>query len=285
MSLESVKPFIGTHHSKVFNDQADAYILGFPFDGSTSFRPGTRFGPNAIRENSDVLEDYSPYLDLDLSDFQIVDLGNLELYPSRFETMKKNFESLPLKKEDKLLTLGGEHSISYCPMSFYLKHFEDLLILHFDAHTDLRDGYLDDPYSHASVIYRTVEKFGKHHELLQYGIRSGTKEEFQWMKQKKTLITNFDQLLEKLHSIPTDRPLYMTLDLDFFDPSELPGTGTPEAGGVHFNEYIKIVKILKNKNLRGLDIVELSPPIDSSGNSSIFAAKVVRESLLGLVHS
>lgn len=273
--LESIKPFIGTKqaiHGKVA-------ILGFPFDGTTSFRPGARFGPEAIRSASYALETYSPYLDKDIENLNIIDLGDLEMLPSQFLKMKIQFDQI-IQQSSKVLTLGGEHSISYCPMSYYLKKYSDLIILHLDAHTDLRDGYLEDPYSHASVIYRTQEEFTQNHRLIQYGIRSGTKKEFTWMKENRTFYENLDDLLNFLSAI--DKPIYMTLDLDFFDPSILPGTGTPEAGGENFHNFMRILKILNQKNFIGADIVELSPQIDTSGNSSIFAAKIVRETLLAL---
>ena len=177
----------------------------------------------------------------------------------------------------KLLTLGGEHSISYAPIKKYLEDYSDLMLIHLDAHADLRDGYEGFHYSHASIIRRALDHFGDEHSLVQYGIRSGTKEEYAWMGEKGTLQRSREDFYSIIRSIPNDRPLYLTLDLDYFDPSFFPGTGTPEPGGEDFHSFIKLMKILRDKNFVGADVVELAPELDSSGNSSVFAAKVVRE--------
>ena len=286
--LSSGTTFVATDNEKIIKDDT-TYILGFPFDGTTSFRSGTRFGPRAIREASLQIEDYSPYLDLDLADYSITDLGDLPLFPSRRDVMEQNFLSLwqdinIKEKNIKILTLGGEHSISITPISLYLKHFPDLVILHLDAHTDLRDGYLHDDFSHASVMRRVLDILPSDARLIQQGIRSGTKEEFNLMKEKDTLIKSLDNLLFFLQLVPDDVPIYLTLDLDYFDPSYCPAVGTPETGGENFYSLIKILKSLKDKNLVGADVVELSPMIDSTQNSNSFAALVVREILLALSH-
>lgn len=255
-------------------------ILGICFDGATSYRPGSRFAPNAIREASTQIEDYSPYLNLSLEDKKIYDLGNLRqqtLFEYHIEDYNSLFDGVDLTKT-RLLTLGGDHSISYLPMSKYLKAFKDLVVLHFDAHTDLRENYLNNKFSHASVIKRVFDEFGESNKLYQCGIRSGTREEFEWMVNKNTLISLRD-LKEVILSLG-DAPIYITLDVDFFDPSECPGTGTPEAGGARFIEFIEIMKLLKGKNVVGADVVELSPMIDSTGNSNCFVSKIVREMLL-----
>jgi agmatinase len=187
-----------------------------------------------------------------------------------------------LKDGHKLLTIGGEHSISYFPISKYLKEYENLTIIHLDAHADFRDGYLGDAHSHASIMKRTHEQMGKNHRLIQYGIRSGTKDEFLEMKKYDTLCHSREEFLSKVHTINSDEPVYLTLDLDYFDPAYMPGTGTPEAGGEDFHSFISLMKILNDCNLVGADIVELAPTIDLTGNSSVFAAKVMREVLLAM---
>ncbi len=283
---ESVKPFIEIEASSSIFEKT-THIMGFCFDGTTSFRPGARFGPDALRDASFGLETYSPYLDRDLVDGQIKDCGNLPIYPSSWLKTNTYFfeqtKDLDLKKDNiKFLTLGGEHSISYGPIRLYLDNYDDLFIFHLDAHTDLRDGYLGEKYSHASIIRRVWDHMDEKNELLQYGIRSGQKEEFEFMQKHGTQATSLKECLERLEAIPNERPIYMTLDLDFFDPSFLPGTGTPEAGGESFHTFIKFMKILKTKNFIGADVVELAPHIDSSGNSAAFASKVVRETLLAM---
>lgn len=286
IDLDVAKPFFATHQSEEFSANS-IHLLGFCYDGTTSFRPGSRFGPDALRDASFGLETYSPYLDKDIEDYNIWDMGNMPFYPSRQDILHKLYAQMTSKinlKNDhiKFLTLGGEHSISYCPIKLYLEQYPDLVLLHLDAHTDLREHFMEDPFSHASVIYRSWKLFGKGHELLQYGIRSGMKEEFDFMKQKGTLKNSLEELCTALDKIPATRPIYLTLDLDFFDPAFLPGTGTPEAGGENFHNFMKILKILNTKNFVGADIVELAPQIDPTNNSSCFASKVTREVLLAL---
>ncbi len=275
------------------------HIIGYEFDGTACFRKGTKAGPNALRAVSEGIESYSPYLDDDLEQLTFVDLGNLpidlaispttapEHIEQEYQKANAAFDSLfadvPLKdKNVKILTLGGEHSISFAPIKKYLAEYSDLTLIHLDAHADLRDGYLGYHYSHASIIRRVVDYFGDDHQLIQYGIRSGTKEEYQWMNSNQSLMKSRSEFLANIEDIPNDKPIYLTLDLDYFDPSFFPGTGTPEPGGEDFHSFISLCKILREKNFVGCDVVELSPEIDSTGNSDVFAAKVVRELLLCL---
>jgi len=273
--------------SKAFTEKG-THLIGFGFDGTACFRKGARLGPAAIREASYGVETFSPYLNLDLDDVgPLYDLGDVNLGHSSDpeEKWKKGNEELSnlwtnnhFKRDGiKLLTLGGEHSISYAPIKKYLEDYSDLMLIHLDAHADLRDGYEGFHYSHASIIRRALDHFGDEHSLVQYGIRSGTKEEYAWMGEKGTLQRSREDFYSIIRSIPNDRPLYLTLDLDYFDPSFFPGTGTPEPGGEDFHSFIKLMKILRDKNFVGADVVELAPELDSSGNSSVFAAKVVRE--------
>ena len=264
-------------------------LLGIEFDGTACFRKGAAEGPSAIREVSDGIESYSPYLDRDLSSLTFYDLGNISTdmtfsIQRQWEDLEHQFSQRICWQgpKSKLLTLGGEHSISYFPIKTYLKQFENLLLVHLDAHADLRDGYQGFHYSHASIVRRVLEHFGSRHELIQYGIRSGTQEEYQWMKSSGTLINSLEGLIHKINDIDENRPIYLTLDLDFFDPACLPGTGTPEPGGEIFHSFVKLAKVICHKNFVGADVVELAPSIDSTGNSSIFATKVVRELIMAL---
>ena len=268
------------------------HLLGFGFDGSACFRKGTRNGPNAFRDISYGIETYSPYLDRDIETIEkdIVDLGNLFVSDQSERSWHEAtnylidvFGKVPLREKNvKLITLGGEHSISYGPIKTYLEEYEDLIIIHLDAHADLRDGFEGYHYSHASIIRRSLDHFKKGHELIQYGIRSGTKEEYDYMKSHQTLKTSRKEFLDSVNAIDNQRPIYLTCDLDYFDPSFFPGTGTPEPGGEDFHSFISLMKILKDKNFVGADLVELAPEIDSTGNSSVFAAKVLRETILAM---
>lgn len=268
-------------------------IIGFEFDGTACFRKGTVKGPNAIRDIMYGIEGYSPYLDRDLDQIPaFYDLGNLPV--GQGEDIDANWQQATdyflemLSSVDlaatktTFLTLGGEHSISYAPIRAHLEAYPDLVLLHLDAHADLRDGYEGHYYSHASIIRRASDHFKPTHTLIQYGIRSGTKEEYEWMKEHGSIKTSLESFLQSVRDIPESRPIYLTLDLDYFDPSFFPGTGTPEPGGETFHSFVALMKILCAKNFVGADIVELSPDIDTSGNSSVFAAKVVREVILCL---
>ncbi len=272
-------------------EENSLHLIGFEFDGTACFRKGARLGPDSIRSNSPGIESYSPYLDLDLEDYSnLIDLGNLPVGHTEDQTANwrigtdaffKLTEKSNLNKDRaKILTLGGEHSISYAPIKKYLETFDDLVLIHLDAHADLRDSYEGHHYSHASIIRRVLDHWGDNHHLIQYGIRSGTKEEYKWMEQEGTIRKSLDNFLDSIKEIDPMRPLYLTLDLDYFDPAYLPGTGTPEAGGETFHSFIRLCKILKSKNFVGADVVELAPEIDSTGNSSVFATKVVRELIL-----
>ncbi|MDN3652073.1 agmatinase [Thalassotalea ponticola] len=274
------------------------HLIGFGFDGTACFRKGTKDGPDALRAVSDGIESFSPYLNADVDDIQFTDLGNLIIpgeinYDDTAHTQAQwqaatddffsQFAGLNLKQDNiKIVTLGGEHSISYAPVTTYLKQYDDLVLIHLDAHADLRDGYEGYHYSHASIIRRCLDHFKEGHRLIQYGIRSGTKDEYQYMQAEQTLIRSRQQFLDEVAALDDQRPIYLTFDLDYFDPSFFPGTGTPEPGGEDFHSFVSLCKILRDKNFVGCDVVELSPSIDSTGNSDVFAAKVVRELLLCL---
>lgn len=284
-----VREFFGARTDQaVFKDST--HMIGFGFDGTACFRKGTRNGPDALRAVSEDIESYSPYLDADLHDHTFFDLGNLSCgegddVEAQWQHASDQFDSIfgdvgIAKNRIRVLTLGGEHSISYAAVRNYLAEYPDMVLLHLDAHADLRDGFMGYHHSHASIIRRCLDHFGEGHQLIQYGIRSGTRDEYKFMKEQGTLRTSRQAFLESVAAIPDDRPIYMTLDLDYFDPAYMPGTGTPEPGGEDFHSYISLMKLLRQKNLVGADVVELSPEIDPTGNSDVFAAKVVRELLI-----
>ena len=288
LALQECFPFDGAKVVDAIHANA-LHIVGFEFDGTACFRKGTVNGPNAARLISDGIETYSPYLDLDTEALpEYYDIGNLQARNAEGEQDWQRatdqylsiFDMDLAKTGVRTLLIGGEHSVSYAPIRRYLECYPDLVLIHLDAHADLRDGYLGYHHSHASIIRRSLDHFGAGHSLIQYGIRSGTKEEYLWMRKNNTICSSRADFLERVRNIPTDRPIYLTLDLDYFDPSFLPGTGTPEAGGEDFHSFISLMKLLKEKNFVGADVVELSPEIDPTGNSDVFAAKVLREIIL-----
>jgi len=265
-----------------YYEESDIVIFGAPFDGTTSYRPGTRFASSAIRNESYGIETYSPYLDKDLTDRRIFDAGDLDLCfgnPIRVLEDIEDMTAKILKVGKKPLMIGGEHLVTLGSIRAAVKHFPDLYMIHFDAHADLRDEYLGEKLSHACVIRRCWELMGDN-RIYQFGIRSGDREEFLWARNHvKMQKFNFDNLKEAVKLLK-GKPVYLTIDLDVLDPGIFPGTGTPEAGGVSFNDLLLALSEVFKLNIIGADINELSPIYDQSGASTALACKLLREILL-----
>lgn len=268
-------------------DYADARLVlfGVPFDGTTSFRPGTRFGPPAIRSESFGIETYSPYCDRDLTDYALFDAGDLDLpfgNPAAVLERTEEFTRRLLADGKKPVMLGGEHLVTLGAVRALARQYPDLHIIHFDAHTDLREEYLGEPLSHASVMKRCWDILGDG-RIHQYGIRSGERYEFRFAQEHTDLhrfnLNDFKALLPQLEG----KPVYFSLDLDVLDPSIFCGTGTPEAGGASFQELLDAVLELHRLNIVGCDINELSPHYDQSGASTAVACKITREIMLQIV--
>lgn len=275
--------FIGANSSY---SNADVVLFGAPYDSTTSFRPGTRFGPAAIRSESFGIETYSPYQDSDLEDIRVHDAGDLELpfgAPDRALEMIEAQAAAILADGKKPFLLGGEHLVSLGAVRATAKRFPGLRIIHFDAHADLREDYLGVRLSHACVMRRCHDLLGDG-RIWQFGIRSGTREEFAFMREGHVVTEPFTLNTLPNVSFPGGTPVYLTVDLDVVDPSEFPGTGTQEAGGVRFTELLAALRdVLKRFNVVALDNVELSPPIDTTGRSTALACKLLREELLALM--
>lgn len=252
-------------------------MLGMPFDGTVSYRSGSRFAPEMIRLAGWGLETYSPYFDKDLEDVNFHDIGDLDFplgntYKS-LDLIEQNVEQI-YKDGKKVFGVGGEHLVTLPTIKAVAKHLDNLAVVHFDAHTDLRKEYLGEEMSHSAVIYHIGEIIG-FENIKQIGIRSGMKEEFGLMKKYNTQLTSPEQLSQL-----KGKNVFVTVDLDVLDPSIMSGTGTPEAGGLTFNELLAWFKELKDLNIIGADVVELAPHYDASGVSTAVAAKVIRELLM-----
>ena len=265
--------------------QAGMVLFGAPYDSTTSFRPGTRFGPAAMRSESFGIETYSPYQDRDLEDIRVHDAGDLELpfgAPDRALDMIEEKAAAILADGKVPFLLGGEHLVTLGSVRAAAKRFPDLRILHFDAHADLREDYLGVTLSHACVIRRCHDLLGDG-RIWQFGIRSGTREEFAFMKAGHVVTEPFTLETLPQVSFPEGTPVYLTVDMDVLDPSEFPGTGTQEAGGVRFGELLAALRdILARFRVVALDNVELSPPLDPTGRSTALACKLLREELLSI---
>jgi len=277
-----VPDFIGFDSSY---EKAEMVLFGAPFDGTVSFRPGARFAPEEIRKDSWGLETYSPYQDDDLEFYGLSDAGDLELPFGNREKALDMIESRvrSIVNDGKIpFMVGGEHLVSYPAVKALRERHEKLCVVHFDAHADLRDDYLGERLSHATVMRRVWEIVGDG-RIYQYGIRSGLREEFEWAG-KHTFLRKFS--LERFRGDFAEigqRPVYMSVDLDVLDPSAFPGTGTPEPGGISFAELLDALVSACGLNVVGADVVELSPHYDHSGISTAAACKTIREMTLSIL--
>ncbi len=279
MLNKNIETFIGC--DKEYS-QADFVIFGAPFDSTTSYRPGTRFASKVMRSESFGLETYSPYQDADLCDISVFDGGDLELPFGNTKRVLEEIQTYTQKivSDQKIpVMIGGEHLVTLGAAKAVFEKYPDLHIVHFDAHADLREDYLGEQLSHATVMRRIWDFVGDN-RMFQFGIRSGEKSEFVFA-DKHTMLNkfNFEQLDHVIRQL-AGKPVYFTLDLDVLDPSVFPGTGTPEAGGVQFLDLLHAILKIGKLNIVGCDINELSPVYDQSGVSTATACKILREMLL-----
>lgn len=280
---QNVETFIGCDASY---DEAQIVLFGAPFDSTTSFRPGARFGSSAIRHESFGIETYSPYQNKDLTDLPIFDSGDLELCFGSAEAALQDIQTHTeniLQDRKFPLMVGGEHLVTLGAVRSVAAWYPDLHIIHFDAHADLRQDYLGATLSHACVIRRCHDILGDG-RIHQFCIRSGDRAEFAFA-QTHTDMHRFDfsgltEIVQKLKE--RNSPVYFTIDLDCLDPSVFCGTGTPEAGGVNFVQLLDAIKQVSCTNLVGADINELAPMLDASGASTATACKILRELLLAI---
>lgn len=283
MMRPNIETFLGCDSDYA---RASVVLYGAPFDSTTSFRPGARFGPSAMRHESFGLETYSPYQDRDLNECAVFDSGDLELC---FGSAEMALADIEARAEEILmdgkfpLLLGGEHLVTLGAVRALARRYPEMHIVHFDAHADLRDDYLGAKLSHACVLRRCHETLGDG-RIHQFCIRSGDREEFQFAARHTDMhkfdFTGLAELTDWL--CQADVPVYLTIDLDCLDPSAFPGTGTPEAGGVSFLQLLQAIRTVTKANIVGADVNELAPMLDQSGVSTATACKVLRELLLAL---
>lgn len=278
--LDQSSCFIGS--SKEYKN-SKIVIIGAPMDFTTSFRPGARQGPQHIRSASYVLEEHSVYLNKSLDDLTYYDAGDtIAPFGNVLESLKRIGRCVEeIINDDKWpLIFGGEHLISLPVVEKVVGKYKDLTVLHFDAHADLRDEYMGERYSHATVMRRVVEIVGSAN-LYQLGIRSGERDEIEFGRKNTSIYIN--KIIEPLKEVYTKlegKPVYITLDIDVVDPAFAPGTGTPEPAGVSSSEILEALHLLAGLNVVGMDIVEVSPVYDQSERTSILAAKLAREAIL-----
>ena len=280
---KNVETFIGCDCEY---SEADIVLFGAPFDSTTSFRPGARFGSAAIRHESFGIETYSPYQDKDLLDKKVFDCGDLELSFGSPDAALSDIEeqSKKILADGKLpILIGGEHLVTLGSVRAVFAKYPDMHIIHFDAHADLRDDYLGVNLSHACVLRRCYDLVGDG-RIHQFCIRSGDREEFAFAKEHTDMHKfTFDGLQEVVAELTKNNtPVYFTIDLDCLDPSVFCGTGTPEAGGVSFMDLLNAILTVSKTNIVGADINELAPMLDNSGASTAVACKVLRELILSI---
>ncbi len=281
---KNVETFIGCD---LEYEEAKIVLFGAPFDSTTSFRPGARFGSAAMRHESFGLETYSPYQDKDLMDAKVFDSGDLELSFGSAEKALSDIETrtrMILEDGKMPILLGGEHLVTLGAVRAVFEKYPDMHIIHFDAHADLREDYLGATLSHACVMRRCYELVGDG-RIHQFCIRSGEREEFAFAKEHTDMHRfSFEGLSEVVAGLKEVQvPVYFTIDLDCLDPAAFPGTGTPEAGGVSFMQLLEAILQVSELQIVGADINELAPMLDSSGVSTATACKVLRELLLALM--
>lgn len=278
---KNVATFIGADATY---EEAKVILFGAPFDSTTSYRPGTRFASSSIRKESFGLEIYSPYQDVELDEKAVCDVGDLEL---PFGNARKALQIIEnqtaqIISDNKIpLLIGGEHLVTYGSVKALAQKYPDLHIIHFDAHADLREDYMGEALSHATVLRRCHDLLGDQ-RIFQFGIRSGDKAEFEFAKthvvQERFTCNTLKSVVTSLNG----KPIYLTVDLDVLDPSQFPATGTPEAGGWDFNTLRTAIMDVLSLNVVGLDVNELNPMLDATGQSTALAGKIIREIIIGL---
>lgn len=279
MSHKFVSPyFIGSRSA----EGAEIALFGVCWDGTSSFKAGSRFAGFAVREASFGLEEFSFYQQESLLEIPFTDLGDLFLPPGQKDRMLESIASAVQEIRAQGLfpiAFGGEHLVALPLILAAHEAHPDLALIHFDAHADLRPSMWDDPLTHATVIGKAASKVG-FKNLYQFGIRSGGAEEWQLAQEHKTMHPFTVEAIRAVLDQLGNRPIYITLDMDVLDPSLYPGTGTPEPGGIDYNTLMAGLKCFQGKNLVGMDCLELAPHYDPSGVSAIAMAKTLREMVI-----
>ncbi len=271
--------FLGLNPSDSMISKARVAVIPAPFDQTTSYLPGTRFGPQAILEASRQVELYDEELDREPFRIGVTTLSEIEVEPADIEAGIRRLEAVVAESSAKgllPLTLGGEHSLTLAPVGSLRERYPGLAVLQLDAHLDLRDSYQGTKLSHASVM-RRIRELGV--STVAVGIRSVSREEADYVHSEEAPVflareirargLDVEAILAKLAN-----PVYVTIDLDAFDPAYVPGVGTPEPGGLTWEEGLRLLRaVFERRQVVGCDIVELCP-IPGQPASDFFAAKL-----------
>ena len=273
--------FIACHRSL-----ADGRIIvfGVPFEGRVNLRKGADSGPRDLRLASDSIETYSPFLDRDMEDLPLADIGDCELPEGspRAQLDAARDEIRAWWRPGLLpFMLGGDHTATVPVIEAIAPAFPDLRILQLDAHPDLREEFLGERYNYASAMARVMDTVAPE-RVFQVGMRTGAREEYEKRRPGfyPLLAGHPLDVVRRLLPELQGHPLYVTIDVDVLDPSEAPGTGSPEPGGLRVPELIDIVRLLRGCRVIGGDLVEVAHAWDPSGRTGIAASWVIREALL-----
>ena len=274
-------------------EELDIALLGIPFDGGTTYRPGTRFGPRHVRDQSVLIRPWNPILKVNpFAKYRIADFGDLSVNPlsiqDTFRRVEEQMEPVHAAGT-RCAVVGGDHSLSLPLLRAAAKKYGPVAVIQFDAHNDLWDEYFGSKLSHGTPFRRAIEEglIGEH-SFLQVGLRGQVygKEDFDFaLKHKVAMITAeefhahgikmFREQLQAFHG----KPVYVTLDIDCVDPAFAPGTGTPQVGGFTSAQIVELVRALRGLKLVGCDLVEVSPPYDNGSITSLLAANLLYELL------
>ncbi|MBI0297369.1 agmatinase [Streptomyces sp. PRKS01-29] len=278
---------------------ADVAVVGVPFDGGVSYRPGARFGPAAVREASRLLRPYHPGLDVSpFATQQVADAGDIAVNPfdigEAIETIQDAAGSLQAEGT-RLVTIGGDHTIALPLLRAAATRHGPVAVLHFDAHLDTWDTYFGAEHTHGTPFRRAVEEGIVDTSALShvgtrgplYGKQDLTEDEklgFGIVTSADVYRRGADEVADQLRQRIGDRPLYVSIDIDCLDPAHAPGTGTPEAGGLTSRELLEILRGLAGCRLIGADVVEVAPAYDHAEITSVAASHVAYDliSLLAL---
>jgi agmatinase len=264
------------YYANSSQDEAQVIVLGFPYDRTSSFIPGSRFGPQYMRQCAENIEDYSPYQDRSLYDLKVCDLGDIEFHGEDWLGQIEEEVGNVYDKKKHFVFLGGEHTITPHIVSAVKGKHGDFTLVQFDAHCDLRDEYLGEKNCHATAMRRVIDVLGADH-LYQFGIRSGTREEFQYGENLHKFRVH-EPLSRVIKNIK--EPLYISIDIDVLDPGVMPAVSTPEPGGIAYQELVDSLMLFKGKEIISADIVEYNPLAASPYASGSTAAEVLRELIL-----
>jgi agmatinase len=271
--------------------ELDLALIGVPFDGGTTYRPGARFGPRHVREQSSIIRPWNPVLNCNpFKKWRIADYGDLSLNPLSIEDtfhLITDQLSAVLAQKTRPVCVGGDHSILLPILRAIHKRHGPVALVQFDAHNDTWSGYFGSPHSHGTPVRRAVEE-GLLLEggVLQAGLRGQvySQDDFSFGREQGFHVVTSEEIhrsgaasvarvLKKFRG----KPVYFTLDIDVVDPAFAPGTGTPQVGGLSSAQILDLVRCLKGQNLVGCDLVEVSPPYDNGEITSLLAANLLYE--------